>query len=237
MTEPGELQRFDTHLCLVSQQATPNLVPVLDAGFRPRRVVMVVTPDMRQRAQWLEDTLRPRAAVQVERIDVQDAWDMHGIIDTLVGWLDKQPADARIALNVTGGTKPMAMAAQQVFAMAGRPVFYLHQARAEVQWLEPRLPPRALANRLSLDDYLHAHGWEVLQRPAAPCDLLERPVAPGQLPGRAVGLPSRYLPPGTPERVASTRAGLTREPGPLASADIAERLALSGTTVTGLCAL
>ena len=52
----------------------------------------------------------------------------------------------------------------------------------------------------------------------------------GALPGRAVGLPSRYLPPGTPERVASTRAGLTREPGPLASADIAERLALSGTT-------
>ncbi len=50
----------------------------------------------------------------------------------------------------------------------------------------------------------------------------------GGLPGRAVGLPSRYLPSGDPARVASTRAGLAREPHPYASAHIAERVALSG---------
>ena len=49
----------------------------------------------------------------------------------------------------------------------------------------------------------------------------------GALPGRAVGLPSRYLPSGSPDRVTSTRASLTREPAPLAAGDIAERLALS----------
>lgn len=167
MTEPADPQRFDSHLCLVSQQATPNLTPLLDLAFRPRRVVMVVTPDMRQRARWLEETLRRhRPPLTVECLEVKDAWDMHGVLDTLVGWLDSQPADCSIALNVTGGTKPMAMAAQQVFAMAGRPVFYVHQARAEIQWLEPRLPARTLGNRLCLEDYLHAHGWEVLARPA-----------------------------------------------------------------------
>jgi ATP-dependent helicase/nuclease subunit B len=50
----------------------------------------------------------------------------------------------------------------------------------------------------------------------------------GALPGRAVGLPSRYLPSADPDRVASTRASLMREPAPLAPADIAERAALAG---------
>lgn len=53
----------------------------------------------------------------------------------------------------------------------------------------------------------------------------------GALPGRAVGLPSRYLAKGDPERVASTRAGLVREPVPVTSADLAERAALGGGTV------
>ena len=52
----------------------------------------------------------------------------------------------------------------------------------------------------------------------------------GALPGRAVGLPSRYLPAGTPERVASPRASLIREPAPLAPVHLAERVALSGST-------
>ena len=51
----------------------------------------------------------------------------------------------------------------------------------------------------------------------------------GALPGRAVGLPSRYLPSGSADRVYSTRASLTREPAPLATGDIAERLALSSS--------
>jgi hypothetical protein len=52
----------------------------------------------------------------------------------------------------------------------------------------------------------------------------------GGLPGRAVGLPSRYLPAGEPARVASARASLVLAPSPLAAADVAERLALSGAT-------
>ncbi len=50
----------------------------------------------------------------------------------------------------------------------------------------------------------------------------------GALPGRAVGLPSRYLPTSEPDRVASTRASLIRDPAPLASAHAAERVALTG---------
>ena len=49
------------HLCLVSAQATPNLTPALDPAIRPRRVILLVSPDMRRRADWLERPFRSGA--------------------------------------------------------------------------------------------------------------------------------------------------------------------------------
>jgi hypothetical protein len=160
-----DVERAHTHVCLVSAQATPNLLPLMDPALAPRRVVMLVSEDMRQRAQWLMDVVRPRG-IAVETLPVTDAWDMHGICDLLVDWLDKQADGGRgVVLNVTGGTKPMAMAAQQAFAMAGLPVFYVHHERDELQWLTPRLPATRLNGPMRLESFLHAHGWSVLQRP------------------------------------------------------------------------
>lgn len=170
MTEPasGTGDRFDTHVCLISEQATPNLTPLLDAGFRPtRRVVMVCSAEMRQRQKWLEDLAKPRG-LQVEVLEVRDAWDLVEVQTVLLDWLTAQDPEEAIALNVTGGTKPMAIAAQQVFAEAGgRPVFYLRQDRDEVLWLTPRGPARRLENRLKLEDYVHVHGWSIVARPDA----------------------------------------------------------------------
>ncbi len=158
--------RAHTHVCLVSAQATPNLLPLLDQAMAPKRVVMLVSDDMQQRAQWLADVIRPRG-IAVELLPVPDAWDMHGITDLLLGWLDKQPDGGRgVALNVTGGTKPMAMAAQQAFALAELPVFYVHHERDELLWLTPRQPPTPLNGRMRLEGFLHAHGWAVLERPS-----------------------------------------------------------------------
>ncbi|WP_295437483.1 hypothetical protein [uncultured Thiodictyon sp.] len=59
MTDP-------THLCLVSAQPTPNLTPLLDPGLAPRRVILLVSPDMSRRAEmsassaaWRETTPIP----------------------------------------------------------------------------------------------------------------------------------------------------------------------------------
>jgi hypothetical protein len=49
---------FDTHLCLVSAQATPNLLPVLDERWRPQRVVLATTPEMKKAADALATVLR-----------------------------------------------------------------------------------------------------------------------------------------------------------------------------------
>lgn len=167
MTHSSTDARAQTHVCLISQQATPNLTPLLDPGFAPKRVVMVVSAEMRARAGWLGDVLKARG-VATETLEVADPWNLDALTDQLVDWLYEQGDDASVALNVTGGTKPMAMAAQQAFMVAQKPVFYVHQQRDEVMWLSPRRPARPLVNGLKLADYLNAHGWQVLDRPPLP---------------------------------------------------------------------
>lgn len=158
------LPRASTHVCLISAQATPNLTPILDPDFAPSEVVMITSPDMVERARRLSEVLKPRG-IKIGTLDIPDAWDMNDICDRVLLWLDSRPDASAVALNVTGGTKPMAMAAQQAFAIAGLPVFYVHQDRDEVLWLMPRRPAVRLSNRLKLEPYLHAHGWGVLERP------------------------------------------------------------------------
>ncbi len=51
---------IDTHLILVSAQAVPNITPVMDERFKPKNVLLLVSPDMTNRAEWLEQIYTKR---------------------------------------------------------------------------------------------------------------------------------------------------------------------------------
>lgn len=162
------MQKYDTHVCLVSGQATPNITPVLDPEFRPRRVVLVVSGEMVDKAKAIEEVIRP-LGVQAERLMIANAFDVRGIEDTLLTWLTEHDVE-NLALNVTGGTKPMAIAAQVVFRSFEKPVFYVHPEKDQVLFLYPMGDPYDLSNRIRLSPYLKAHGYKILgrQHPALP---------------------------------------------------------------------
>lgn len=158
--------RHDTHVYLVSAQPTPNLTPALDEAVRPRRVVLAASPDMAGRADDLERALRPRG-VAVERWPLADAYDIEALRQGFEA-LALREAGADPALNATGGTKPMAIAAFQAFAGLGLPVFYVHPELDRLVWLSPAgRPARDLANRVDLGTFFLAHGAELAARPAA----------------------------------------------------------------------
>lgn len=157
--------RLDTHVILVSHQPTPNLTPALDPEIKPANVVMLVSPDMRQRADWLADVLRPRG-IRVERYELPDAHDVEDLRARLLDMAAERAGEA-IALNVTGGTKLMALAAYEAFLLADKPIFYVHPDRDRLIWLHPRgLLERDLADRVRLDPFLQAHGARLAERPA-----------------------------------------------------------------------
>lgn len=156
--------RFDTHLCLVSAQATPNLAPALDPDFKPRRVVLAVSQDMREKARSLESVLK-RHGIAVEKLTVNNAYDFNDCWDVFSGWIGNQK---NAALNVTGGTKVMAMAAQDVFREVKKPVFYVNVENDEVIRLDVREKPFTLPTKIKLPEYLEAHGYSVSGNPAKP---------------------------------------------------------------------
>ena len=152
---------YDTHLCLVSAQATPNLLPVLDENWRPQRVVLACSAQMKEAAQNLRQVIQTKGGgIVVDLLDLPDAYDYAALSDAFLSYLAEH-ADENIALNVTGGTKLMAVAAQEVFRSAGKPVFYVNLESDEVLVIGEKASSQPLRAKLKVHEMLGAHGYRV----------------------------------------------------------------------------
>lgn len=152
---------YDTHLCLVSAQATPNLLPVLDDAWRPRQVVLACSAQMKEAAQALRLVIQTKGGgVAVELLDLPNAYDYAALSDAFLNFLAEH-ATENIALNVTGGTKLMAVAAQEVFRSEGKPVFYVNVESDAVLVLGEKAVSQPLRAKLKVHEMLRAHGYSV----------------------------------------------------------------------------
>lgn len=154
------------HILLVSAQAAPNLLPALDPGLKPEEAVLMVSGKMQARADALETVLR-EAGVKTSRIALADEHDFAKLENALLDVASAHDGQA-IALNVTGGTKLMALAAQSVALAAGWSVFYVDVDTDEVIWLGNTPSRQALTQQLRLPHYLRGYGFtlaEGIERP------------------------------------------------------------------------
>ncbi len=158
------MQRFDTHLCLVSAQATPNLLPLLDDRWRPQRVVLACSAKMQRAAASLTTVVKSKGqGIAVELFELPDAYEYAALSEVFLQFLAEHEADD-IALNVTGGTKLMAVAAQEAFRSAGKAVFYVNVESDEVLVIGEHARSQPLQTRLRVHELLEAHGYEVIRR-------------------------------------------------------------------------
>lgn len=155
---------ISTHLILVSAQPIPNITPMLDDVVKPKKVIMLVSPDMRERARALENIFKPRG-IGVEARAIADPWDAEQISDQVLDILSQYPGGG-IALNATGGTKLMSIAAYEAFRSVSAPIYYVHPEHNRLLWLSPKRPHHDLTGRLKLKDYLMAYGADRVDIPA-----------------------------------------------------------------------
>ena len=144
------------HVLLVSDQPMPNFLPILNAEMKPDSVTLVVSHKMRQRAEWLKSEIKKHQVQVLSDIELgDDVSDINTIQGVLMGWADNnKDLFNQSILNVTGGTKPMAIAAQEAFRMGGRPVFYIDIATDNVTWLNNEKASFVLSNQPTLKQYL-----------------------------------------------------------------------------------
>lgn len=164
---------YPLHICLVSEQATPNLVPACDPSFRPKEVILLTSSGMQAAAGYLKEVLEARK-VFCTTWPIDNPFDYGHVRTRLIKLLDKRGSE-RMALNATGGTKIMAIAAHGVFRERDLPVFYVHPRKDEVVWLHTEAPPIQIADRVTLEEYLRAHGYRIrsLRRDAFGPPMLE----------------------------------------------------------------
>jgi len=164
--------RYKHHLCLVSDQPPPNITPALDRNFRPEQVIMMYEPDMQQRAEQLKAALKP-SGIDVREWPVDNGWDTAHIKDRVLSLLSEYDGD--IALNTSGGTRPMSIAAHEVFTAFDHPSFYVHAERDRVVWLYPSSHAAFdIEDRIRLPQFLQAHGVSVQPVNRAPVSQLWR---------------------------------------------------------------
>jgi Domain of unknown function (DUF1887) len=157
MNSPAQIQ-----LMLVSEQAAANLLPALDPAMKPKQAVLLVSKKMTPRAQALQTVLK-EDGIDVHVVHLADEHNLAALEETLME-IAAQREGQSIAMNVTGGNKLMALAAQAVAQLAGWPAFYVDVDTDQVIWLDKAAPAQALTHQLRLRHYLRGYGYTLGER-------------------------------------------------------------------------
>lgn len=159
------MQKYDIHVCLISAQAAPNLLPILDSEFKPKKVIFLVSKTMKQRAEYLAKTFE-KLNVKVKLKNISDEFNF-GLMEEEIFKLVEEYENESIALNVTGGTKLMSIAAENAFSALGKPIFYIDTDSNHILFISKNeeqkwLPNLEMKAKNKIDIYLSAYGSTVL---------------------------------------------------------------------------
>ncbi len=154
------------HVCLISKQAAPNILPVLDPQLRPDEVVQLCSSTMRPQADALASVFR-ELGIKTTILPIADEHDPGSIEDTMLQVAQAREGQ-RILLNLTGGTKLMALTAQAVAQAADWHSFYVDVDTDNVIWLDRQTPSIKLAEQFRLRHYLKSYGFELKSAPERP---------------------------------------------------------------------
>ncbi len=142
------------HVCLVSEQLIPNVLPVLKE--KPVHAVLLSTSQMEQECAMLETFFNSRGIKTTTRlIPAFDFKEIIGSCKKVIGDF----ADTDLVLNVTGGTKVAALAAFQQFYFDSLRIIYVDTSHNRL--LELGDDPKSVeleGNLLRVKDYLACYG-------------------------------------------------------------------------------
>lgn len=144
------------HLCLVSNQPVPSLTPLLDPQLKVEQVTLVAAPERKLHAQWLLNALaRHRIIADIEMLG--DGYDLPGLRRDFARLAQRFPQG--VIANITGGSKPMTIAAWETFDRAVDRLYYVDIHHDRVDWLRPAgLASLQVADRIHMETYFAALG-------------------------------------------------------------------------------
>jgi len=171
----------ETLMCLIGEQPIPNLLPILH--LRPKQVVLVVTahPGSIKVANALM-ALMQESDILAFRISLTKEYSIEETFAELIQLLAEQSLSPT-CINLTGGTKAMALAAFQLAQMRNLPIYYLESNQRSPNQLYQNTISERIATRqrietikqeITLEQFIRAFGYKLSYK--EPSDLLEQVV-------------------------------------------------------------
>ena len=143
---------YDTQICLVSEQTLPNYLGACLSDPMPRMVHLVVTERMKEKADILEQALK-RKGCKVQQHTMPTAGH-NDVFETLCA-IDVQ---GPVAINVTAGTKVMALIAVEWANLSDHKnfIFYVDTQQGQILHLGKTIKSYSITCNLSIADILFA---------------------------------------------------------------------------------
>lgn len=159
------------HICFASDQNVAELLGALLPDFQAGRLHILATPEKEKQAAWLEKACAGKWLKCVRHpLPLISIGEIHNLLNEI--WF--QQPESKWAVNITGGTKIMALAAFTWAAGNGIPAFYIDTGGKKIlvcengAWLERPLP-----DILDYETLLHLYGYEIE-------NMIKMPVAQNQ---------------------------------------------------------
>ena len=144
---------METQIALVSAQPMPTLI--LAFQRRPGKIILLTSNEMKERAEWLKEVLSPKGVkTKIVPVSAYDISDIRRKVTESIA------SEEDVTLNVTGGTKIMALGAFLEASGYGLPVFYVDTAYGVIRDLkENKIEP--IDGKIRIKEYLKAHGFQM----------------------------------------------------------------------------
>jgi hypothetical protein len=156
-------------LCLLSEQHVPNLLSV--HHYRPDRLVLVETTGMQNRsiASRFQSALKFGGLDYTNKCDIEllDAEDNLDSVRAVLARTFGRYSSAEWVANVTGGTKPMSIAAFEFFKAKGHKVVYTNFARPNVLLSLDSSDESPCHHELSIKEFLAGYGFDSTKKDAS----------------------------------------------------------------------
>lgn len=172
---------------LVGEQPTPNLIVV--KYLQPREVILIVTENkaVKEVAERLEKVIKENSkganSPCLKFLEMPDAYNIPDILQKLEAYIkDNKINKENLIFNITGGTKPMSIAAWSLAGKLGIECAYLqseggksllHTCRFPEGKLQPvQESPREIPSKITLDEYIKSHfGDYTAKEPENPAEI------------------------------------------------------------------
>ncbi len=160
-------------ISLVSDQRMQNVIPILQDEAAWNRVFLVLSKDRRthqphprfkKSAQDLKAVLETGARVVLICEKYVDPYDIGSTDDTVADLIRQLGDKNKVVVNISGGTKPMAIGALRAAQSAGIESLYTNTEDNEIIWLAPDGSVRGEEIKvagLGVALYIRAYGEEI----------------------------------------------------------------------------